>query len=113
MGKDDDIKNIHKTITCDIDNEYEQFLMMSRKKSLSYIIYDACVGLINKLNINFYTMNDFFIRIIFIVLGLVYIFTMFLPFGGEFIATIIKYMICVLGGMYFAIYIKNKENRIE
>lgn len=113
MGRDEDIVQIRKDILLLIENEYQQFLMMSREKNILYMALDAVKDFIMYLDINFDLLSELFIKNAFMILALSYIFTSFIPFGGEFIATIISYIICILSGIYICVYLKGRKDELE
>jgi atlastin len=109
MGKDDDIKKVRDDIMKTIEKEYQQFLLMSKEKNVIIIAIETIRDILKSLDINFDLLNEIFLKNSFLVLGLFYCLTSFIPFGGEFIASFIKYIFCVLIGAYLTVYLKDQE----
>jgi len=113
MGKDDDIKKIGEDIMKSIDKEYQQFLCMSKEGGVLVLVTEFVKDVLKTFNINFGILNEIFFKNLFLVLGLGYILTTFMPFGGEIVAFMIRYTICFMGGMYLCIYLKDHESQKE
>jgi len=111
MGKDNDIKKIRENIIMNIDTEFQQFLLLAQKKNAITSMFDVVLEFINKLDKNADILNEIFLKNFLLIMAFVYMFTLFLPIGGEFIATIIRYIFCVICGMYVCSYLK--EQRIN
>ena len=101
MGREDDVKNIRITTMSDIDLEYNQFLLMAREKNIINIALNAVLDFLKHVDINFDILSEMFIKNAFIVLSICYVLTIFMPYGGEYVATLIRYVICIIAGMYF------------
>ncbi|VBB17790.1 atlastin-2-like [Yasminevirus sp. GU-2018] len=110
MGKDEDIKKIRDDIMRDIASEYQQCLLLAKEKNLFNIVYNGVTDLLRHLNLNVDFLSELFLKNSFLFMGVAYMFTVFLPFGGEFIASIIRYVVCMLAGMYLCIYLKEQKN---
>lgn len=108
MGKDEDLKKIRNDIMADILHERTQCLLHAKEKNVLTLIYKGLSNFLNKLNLQVNLLSEMFLRNLFFFLAFIYMFTMFLPFGGEFIAAFIKYIFCVLSGIYLALYLKDE-----
>ena len=106
MGKDEAIKNIRISIMSDIDMEFKQFMMMACEKNIMNIVLD----ILRHLDIKIDFMSNVFLKNIIFLLCIGYILTIFMPFGGDFVAMIIQYTICVLGGAYACLYLKEQRD---
>ncbi len=105
LGKDDDIIKIKKIIMQDIEIEYHQFLLMAKEKNIFIIVSD----MFRYLSYHDFT-NMSFIKNAFVVLAFIYIISLSLPFGGNLLAMIIKYIACIFTGIWLSQYVNEKKN---
>lgn len=110
MGSPESIQNVKKNIMNDIENEYQQFLLMARDKNIFNFIYDNIMNMINYI-LNGNILTEFFVKNIMFLLIIMYIFTAFLPFGSEIIASVIRYSFCIFVGIHLSFYVR--DNQIE
>lgn len=110
MGKDEDIKKIRVSIMNDIDAEFIQFVMMAKEKNIFLVMINSVFDILKQLDINIDLLSDIFLKNSFFLLCIGYMFTVFMPFGGEFIAAIIRYVMCILVGAYVCLYLKDQRN---
>lgn len=113
LGKKEDIKQVQAEIMSDIDREYEQFVMMAREKNFLHVIFNTGLELLKQFSIDFDMLGEMFIKNACLALGIVYMFTVFMPFGGELVAAIIRYIVCILGGMYLVLYLKKTNDDMD
>lgn len=111
MGKDEDLKKVRDIIMNDIANEYKQCLLCAKEKNMFTVIYKKVSELLRHLNFHVDLLSELFLKNAFFFLSIAYGFTLLLPFGGDFIASIIKYIVCILGGVYLCLYLKDQTLR--
>lgn len=110
MGKDDAIKQIRENIMKDIESEHCQYLSLAKEKTVFYVIFVSIVNFLKKFNLNFDVLSEAFLKNSFLVLGIAYVFTMFLPLGADLISSVIKYAVCILGGIYLCVFVRDQKN---
>lgn len=110
MGKQEDIKRIQSNIMDYIVKEYGHFVLMAKEKNMLHVLFNKGTDLLKQFSIDFYNVGEVFIKNACLILGIVYMFTVFMPFGGEFAATLIRYVICMLGGMYLVLHVKQDND---
>lgn len=98
MGKDDDIDSVKKMILDEIELEHKQFLLMAQEKNILISMSNSLIQMIYHFGANY--GNYSLIQSGFIFLGIMYIISMFLPLGGEYLGMMIKYIACVLSGVW-------------
>jgi uncharacterized membrane protein YadS len=106
MGKEEDIKKVRVAIMADIEAEYQQFLMSAKEKNLILAMFNTVLNMIKHFNIDIDMLSEMMLKNSILLLGIAYMFTAFIPFGGEFIEMIIRYIVCILGGAYMYLYLK-------
>jgi atlastin len=110
MGKEEDIEKVKiHTLNC-INDEYQQFLLMACENNAMIVALNGIFDIIK--NINNYQIDADSVKNGFVILCFAYVFTMILPFGSEFLATIIKYIGCIFIGMLVCLYAKNQDNNL-
>ena len=110
MGKDDDIKKMRSDIMTDILNERTQCLLHAKEKSMVTLLFKGFGEFLKQFNLRIDLLSDIFLKNAFFILVILYMLTALLPFGGELIVTFIKYVFCVLGGMYLCLYLKEQQS---
>ena len=101
MGKDDDIESVKVIILNEIEYEHKQFLLMAQEKNLLISITNSLTQAINHISANYgsYINNYSLIQSGFIFLGIFYILSSFMPFGGDFLGMVLRHMACILCGI--------------
>lgn len=108
MGKDEDLKKIHDIIMDDISNEHVQCLLLAKEKNMFTMIYKSVSELVKQLNLHVNLLSDLFLKNFLFLLIIVYMLTALLPIGGDLIASLVKYIVCVLSGIFLCLYLKEQ-----
>lgn len=100
MGKDDDIEYVKTLILNDIESEHAQFLLMAHEKNMLVTVFNTLSQTAKYIYTNYgpYINDYILIQNAFILLGIFYIISMFMPFGGDFIGMAVRHFACVLCG---------------
>jgi hypothetical protein len=108
LGKDEDIKNIRLLIMNDINIEFGQFMLMACEKNIFIGMMNTILDGFNHLHINVDFLSNIFLKNLFLLLLMVYIFTLFMPYGGELMSAFIRHVMCIVGGVSVCIYLKDQ-----
>ena len=113
LGKDEDIKNIRLLIMNDINIEFGQFMLMACEKNIFIGMMNTILDGFNHLHINVDFLSNIFLKNLFLLLLMVYIFTLFMPYGGELVSAFIRHVMCIVGGVYVCIYLKDQSKAMQ
>lgn len=109
MGKDEDIKKVHNDIMNDITEEHKQCLLCAKEITIFNMMYKFITDILRYINSHVDLLNELFLKNVFLFLGILYMFTSFLPFGSTFFAGLIRYVVCILIGLYACLYLKDQK----
>lgn len=117
MGKDEDLKKVRDSIIADIAAEHKQCLLHARENNMFTVIHKGVTDILRYLNLNMdlnlnvNLLSMFFLKNALVLLGMAYVLTGFLPFGGDVLGSMISYIVCILIGMCLCLHLKNKKEQ--
>ena len=100
MGEDDSIQIIQKEILKEIENEYDSYLLIARENSIFNYIINYGTNVLRIFNFGFCFMNKSILKFFLLLCFVFYVGTLFFPLCGEIAISCLKYIICLLIGMY-------------